>query len=84
MTMKKIGHNLLLSNMASLALAVKMENQTIPGEAYLSNQMSAQIEEAKSYNEKALSIASWVLNAFLWGQDYQKSVESDNLRRDKE
>jgi len=78
MTLKKISYNQLLENMASYSLSFGMNDVEIPGKEYLVKKVSNIIEANKP--KKSIGIGLLVYNAYIWGQEYQKSIESDTLR----
>lgn len=80
MTLKKISHNQLLENMASLSLSFGMNNIKIPGREHLTKKVGELIEANKP--DKSITVGLLVYNAYIWGQEYQQSIESDKLRKE--
>ena len=78
MTLAKISFSKLYANLASVNLAIKMDDQEVKGASYFHNRIT-ELEEA-IYPDKSISVATLVLNVYAWGQEYQKSLPSDKER----
>ena len=78
MTLKKISHNQLLENMASLSLSFGMNDIEIPGREYLTKKMGGLLEANKP--DKSITVGLLVYNAYVWGQEYQESIINQEVR----
>jgi len=76
--MKKIGFITLRSNLASANLAMKMHGEIIPGAPYFIEKLEKLSEACKPDNSVAVGFL--VLNAYVWGQEYQRSLVNQEKR----
>lgn len=79
MTMTKISFTQLSSNLASANLAILSNDGEVKGEAFFVEKMQKLREFCKP--EKSISVAFMVLNAYQWGQEYQESINNQEVRR---
>jgi len=80
MTMKKIGHNKIIENMASTSIAFGMNDIKIKGHTYLVKEFFDYIEASKKAGNRSVTISTLVYQAYVWGQNYQLSLDNQEER----